>query len=412
MLTRWFAGIYISTDCRRIEAAMVGIHGRGNGAPIESRKSMSFDLPNEISDCYQNLHAPSGSLVEKAALFARLSRELAGVEEEAIEELIVESRIPAREVLAIGVFDPGFRGKSELGPIFQSLSCPDLLAEQTGLNVIDAFPSRDIACGGLGGPLLPFPAWIVLCSEEKDRLLVDLGKTARITFLPKPLQPTAYERIDYAEIVPCGGLLDELTLQLTHGKTEIDSGGHLTVQGKHIPELLGCWRELLKTQPPPRWSLQGISPTPFLQLALENAAAKNWAIRDVLCTAAHFVAESIATTVDQHYHFEEIEILLTGGGCRHGLLLNQLGKRLDGWKLTPIRECGIPVESFDAVCVAILTLLFADHIPSGIQTLTGAETARPLGRLTPGAPQNWSRLLEEISQAKPVLRNLRSAVNF
>lgn len=416
---RWFAGIYVASDCRRIEAAMIGIHGRGHGAAIESRKCMSFDLPPEIMEGYSNLlmiqQHPQSVEVGLDELWTTLVYELSSLVEEAIEELIVESGIPQQEVLAVGVLDPGLWDKSDLGKTFRPLTSSELLAERTGLNIIDAFPSRDLASGGQGGPLLPFPSWIVLCNESTDRLLLDLGKTARLTYLPRPLQPNDYERIDYWNIVPCGGFLDALTLKLTKGKTEVDMGGHLTVQGKHIPELLEIWRKLLLSQPRSEWSPLGLSPSPFLESAFEKATVKKWAIRDIACTAAHFIAESVGDKVLQHVQSGKTEILLSGGGSRHGLLLNQLKKRLGDCPFLLLRDCGIPLEtsvSFDAVGVAILTLFFADQIPSGIQRITGAETAKPLGRLTPGSPQSWAHLLDDLIQSKPIPRTLRSSVTF
>ena len=410
MPPRWFAGLHITSDCRRIEAALVGVHGRGDGAPIECRQSMAFDLPAEIVESYHQLLASQESISPSfsskfSSRFASLSEELASVEEEALDELLSESRIPKTELLAVGLFDPGWWNIGEHSRMYRSLSCPDLLAQRTGISVVDSFPSRDIACGGTGGPLLPFPAWIVLCSEEKDRILIDLGKTARLTFLPSTRKPMAHERIEYRAICPCGSLLDELTVQLTRGKSGIDTGGHLTVQGQHLPSLLNRWNELLKKASSKKeevWTPTGISPRLLIQFALEQAAAENWAVRDLLCTAAYFIAESITKTVESRYAKSKssAEILLTGGSCAHGLLLSRLGKNLDGWTQKPVKECGVAVDSFDAVCVAILTLFFADQIPAAISGITGAQTAHTLGRITPGSPQNWTRMLNEILQAK------------
>ncbi|MCL2305299.1 MAG: anhydro-N-acetylmuramic acid kinase [Planctomycetaceae bacterium] len=412
-MPRWFAGLHLTSDCRRIETALVGVHGRGDGAPIECRQSMAFDLPAEIAENYQQFLAneQSSSSLKLSSRLAALSEELAGVEEEALDELLAESRIPKSELLAVGLLDPGWWCIGERSRMYRPLSCPDVLAQRTGISVIDSFPSRDIACGGTGGPLLPFPAWIVLCSEEKDRVLIDLGKTARLTFLPSSKQPMAHQRIEFKEICPCGSLLDELTIQLTRGKSAVDSGGHLTVQGKHIPTLLNRWNELSKkillnnggtARSKSVWTPNGISPKLLIQFALEQATRENWAIRDILCTAAYFIAESITREVESRYakSKSETEILLTGGGCGHGLLLNRLGKNLSGWTQKSIKECGVAVDSFDAVCVAILTLFFADQIPAAIPGITGAQTTRPLGRMTPGSPQNWAAILDEILQAK------------
>ena len=420
-MPRWFAGLHITSDCRRIEAALVGVHGRGDGAPIECRQSMSFDIPAEIVDCYHQLlfekDADLSPPLRKATeQFAYLSTELTNLEEEAFDELLAESRIPKTELLAIGVLDPGLWEVGDNVRMYRTLSCPDQLAERTGISVVDSFPARDLVCGGTGGPLLPFPAWIVLCSEEKDRVLVDLGKTARLTFLPSPHEPTARDNIGFTEICPCGSLLDELTARLTRGQTLIDSSGHLTVQGKHIPSLLNRWKELTKgtyqSGKKTLWSPTGITPKLLIQFALEQAAAENWAIRDVLCTAAYFIAESVAQEVSTRFAKSKsnTEILLTGGACRHGLLLSQLTKNLSGWMQKHIKDCGVPVDSFDAVCVAILTLFFADQIPAAIPGITGAETTRTLGHITPGSPQNWLRMADEILHAKAQSRPLRSAM--
>ncbi|MGL6196105.1 MAG: anhydro-N-acetylmuramic acid kinase [Thermoguttaceae bacterium] len=406
MPTRWFAGIHITADCRRIEAAIVGIHGRGEGAPIERRNSMSFDLPSEIVDLFNELldeTGPRSFLIgpNSEKCFAKLANELVSVEKEALDELSAESRISLPDILAVGILDPGIWENFGNTRAYRPLTCPDLLAEQTGVNIIDSFPSRDIACNGLGGPLQLFPSWIILCSDEKDRLLLDLGRTARLTFLPRPRSPLAFERIEYADIVPCGGLFDELTFQLTRGQKNIDNGGHLTVQGKHLPDLLSMWKELEYSIPRQRWQPSGMSPAPYLRVVKERANAENWTLRDVLCTVSHFVAESIANVIESRFSKLDTDILLTGGGCRHGLLLNQLGRHLADWSMKPIREYGIPAESFDAVCVAILALLFVDQIPAGIQAVTGAESAKILGRITPGSLQNWNRLLTDMtSRAK------------
>ena len=50
----------------------------------------------------------------------------------------------------------------------------------TGLNVIDAFPARDLAQGGLGGPLIALPEWLLLRHRDRSRVLLDLGRTVRV----------------------------------------------------------------------------------------------------------------------------------------------------------------------------------------------------------------------------------------
>ena len=65
------------------------------------------------------------------------------------------------------------------------------LADLTGLNVIDAFPARDLAQDGRGGPLGPLPDWLLLHHSTKTRTVVELGSAVRITYLPAARTPAA-----------------------------------------------------------------------------------------------------------------------------------------------------------------------------------------------------------------------------
>ena len=49
-------------------------------------------------------------------------------------------------------------------------------------------------------------------------------------------------------------------------------------------------------------------------------------------------------------------------------------------------------------------MLYLDSVPANATALTGVETPRILGRLTPGSPQNWQRLLQSYTGSVPVVR--------
>ena len=404
---RWFAGISVSSDCRRIESSMIGVHGQGSGAPIEIRKAMSFDLPQEITNIFNEIQESEGRV--DAALFLHVIRELASVEEEALEELLSESRLRNEDVLAVGIHDPGVRRLTPHGVFYQSLCDASFLAERTGMNVVDAFPVADIASRGCGGPIFALPTWIFLKSEERNRVLLDLGRTARFAFLPQAVNSFSHQRIEWQDIVPCGSLLDALTWELTQGRQAVDLGGKLTVQGCQIPELLVELRSLAKH--PSVWSPFGLSPRPFLSATVQKKAS-GYSHQDMLCTASCFVAETISEKIQVKFDEwgPDMEILLTGAARQHGMLPNLISNTLQRRPLMPITQLGFPSETFDSLCVAMLTLMCVDRIPSSLPHLTEADTTKPLGRLTPGSVANWQRLLQSMVQTKPAVRTLRSAM--
>jgi anhydro-N-acetylmuramic acid kinase len=423
---RWFAGISVASHCRRIESALIGVHGQGSGAPVEIRKTISFDLPAEIIDSYNELQE---SMLKNArnhwvsevkipsSLLQHVLRELANVEEEAIDELLSESRLLKNDLLAVGIDDPGIRCRTAHGLYYQSLCDAPFLAEQTGLNIVDAFPMQDVAAGGRGGPLFPLPIWIFLKSETRHRILLDLGRTAKLTFLPKSENSFSHQRIRQWNIVPCGSLLDTLTWESTNGATSVDLGGRLTVQGCQIPPLLSDFRVLAASLATPQedWNPLGLPISQYLKTATK-AVTDGHSYQDVLCTASCFIAETIIefllTKISDYTddNRTEPEILLSGAGRMHGMLLNQISAQLPRQSMIPITRFDIPTDTFDALCTSMLTLMAVDHLPASLPHLTGCETTKPLGRIIPGSITNWHRLLREMAQTQPIERSLRSAI--
>jgi hypothetical protein len=60
--------------------------------------------------------------------------------------------------------------------------------------------------------------------------------------------------------------------------------------------------------------------------------------------------------------------------------------------------------------VALLAMFHIDGVAANATTITGANAPRVLGRLTPGSPQNWQRLLQCCGVGVSTVRPLRSAV--
>ena len=421
-VVRWFAGVSITSTCQRIESAMIGVHGRGSGAPVEIRKTISFDIPREITDSFNNLQETlyrqdrecaagrSEEIKIPAGLTLHVARELASIEEEAIQELIGESKLTVNDVLAVGVNDPGLRAATAHGIYYHGLCDAAHLAEQTGLNIVDSFSAQDIAVRGRGGPIFPLPIWIFLKSETNPRILLDLGRTARLTFLPQAENAFSHHKIQQIDMVPCGSLLDTLVWQLTGGKTNLDSGGRFAVQGCQTLKLLSALRKALP--PTDDWSATGLKPDRYLHI-VDKAAKEGLSHQDILCTVSCFIAETVANRVLRLIRADglpEPELLIQGSGQQHGLLMNSLVTQLQRRSLIPISQLGIPVDTFDALCAAMLALLAIDRVPGNVPQVTGSETAKPLGRITQGSMTNWHRLLCEMADTKPVSRSLRSAM--
>jgi anhydro-N-acetylmuramic acid kinase len=234
-----------------------------------------------------------------------------------------------------------------------------------------------------------------------------------MTYLPATGGSAAADRVLAMDIGPGMALLDRLAAQLTEGRFAYDPGGTLAVQGRQIPELLErllTAREFQAT--PPSWSPQGVAPDWFLDQSIRAALESGWSMRDLLCTATHLIAESIARAVGQHIPKAPAlwQVIFCGGGQQNGLLLREIGRRLPHAEGVRVDTLGIPTQDLSALAVAVLTVMHLDQIPQTRPFITGTDAPRLLGRLTPGAPRQWQSLLRRLNEHSPATMSLRSAV--
>ncbi len=411
---RWVVGVHVSSRCRRVSAAAVAAVGRGLDVSLHIAGGVTNDVPAEIADLFDPIAHSATALTGLPQRIALIKTALAELQAAAVLDLMEKVQLAPGRILAAGVLEPGLWHAEGTGQrTYWELSDAACLAELTGLNVIDAFPARDTARGGLGGRLTALPQWLFLRSSHRTQLLLDLGRTARLTWLPPGLGAGSAGRIAAIDIGPGTELLDLLTRRLSGGKYPFDHGGRLGVQGRQVPELVDQWLSNPYFQmPAPRWSPYGVDAMPFFQTAMEQAVDAGWSVREMLCSAAHFIAEATVQTIRQFLPENCLsgQVLVAGGGQHNGMLLREIGIRMPKAELLRLSEVGIASETFDAAAAGVLALLHLDQVPANPPLVTGAELCRVLGRLTPGSPQNWQRLLNELTGTTPSVRPLRSAL--
>ncbi|MBN2577396.1 MAG: anhydro-N-acetylmuramic acid kinase [Pirellulales bacterium] len=443
---RWVIGVEVSSRCTRASAVLLGALGTGYEMLGEVAAAETTVIPRETTDLFLALSA-SGTAAHhpSPAALAACRQQLAEIQATLVKQLLSKHPLPGNRALAVGVHDPGIwdwhslaaagtaartsgnaladmpsaakplRFKDHSAPSgigYISLSDPARLAELTGLNVIDAFPARDLVLGGQGGPVTALARWILLRSQLRHDVFLDLGRTVRLTYLPAGSADRAYAKVVAFDVGPGMTLLDLLTQRLTQGEQPFDVGGRLAVQGRRLPELIAHWlRDPYFSTPPPRWHPQGVRPERFLSEALPWAVREHWSIQDLLCSATSFLAEMIVDALRRHLPDDRPvdEILVAGGGVHNGFLLAELA-RLAPAPLVRMDDLPIAESSLEPAAVAVLALLAIDQVPASQTAVSNTATPRLLGRFTPGSPQHWQRLLTACATASQRARPLRAAV--
>jgi anhydro-N-acetylmuramic acid kinase len=287
----------------------------------------------------------------------------------------------SRELFCIGLMAPG-------GGAFATTA--ETVADQTGITVLSSFSARDLAAGGMGGPLTPAADYLLCSDEVEDRLLLHLGSNTSLVFLPANAKTIDIVAFDAG---PGNRFLDAIVRRCTREKEHCDVGGHRAVQGRLSEELLDTWsKSPYFLRKPPKTLSRSDFDDAFTASAIEDAQRMGLGLNDLLCTATHFVARGLGFAARQWLPTSPRlrNIYLSGGGTRNGFLRQLLAQRFPGEALHPSDDLGVPGLTRKATAAAILAALAVDGITGNLPQLTGATGGRLCGRIVPGDPRNWA----------------------
>ena len=119
--------------------------------------------------------------------YSELDNDLGKLFAEAVRELMDLHDLQSSPICAIGCHGQTVKhhpNNDKMGFSIQ-LGNPNILAVETECRVVSDFRRADIALGGQGAPLAPAFHKFCFGSEEENRVIVNIGGIANITFLPK-----------------------------------------------------------------------------------------------------------------------------------------------------------------------------------------------------------------------------------
>lgn len=288
-------------------------------------------------------------------------------------QLLRQNQLHPSDIRAIGSHGQTIRHHPELG-FSQQIGAPALLAEQTGINVISDFRSRDLAAGGEGAPLVPaFHSWL-LSDPEHTRTLINIGGFANLSIMRPGMTPAGFDS------GPGNALMDSWIQQ--HKGLAFDEGGNWARTGRVIPELLQAMLSdpyFSRSAPKstgreyfnPHWLSTFIASQPK-ELRSEDVQAT------LLALTAHSIADSVAVAAS-----ESTSVYLCGGGARNTLLLEHLQTLLKHRQVRTTAALGVDPDWMEAIAFAWLAWRFDERLPGNLPSVTGARGERILGALYP-----------------------------
>lgn len=310
---------------------------------------LSTDTPRLLATQYQAytpemkekliaLHTSAPNELHQSLL---TSNELACLYAETTNSLLLKSGITHNLVRAIGCHGQTIRHRPEHGYTLQ-LGNGALLAELSGICVVNDFRSRDLAAGGQGAPLVPAFHHKMLRHPEIHRVIVNIGGISNLTNLA-PGHPTS--GFDCGP----GNLLMDAWVK-THLNQSFDKDGAWAASGQVITPLLQKLSadEYFNTPPP-----KSCGRDHFNSHWLAQYLCGNEAPCDVQATLLAVTANSISSAILKYCSGAE-EVYLCGGGAHNQALISRLRQSLPNLSINLTDKLGIEADWLEAIAFAWL----------------------------------------------------------
>ena len=375
------------TSADGIDAALVEITREGNQPAVTLLHFERRPYPPGIRDRILRLADHPDALRE----VCRLNMLLGELFAQAVLDLLEAARVPVIEVALIGSHGqtvchlptPVAEGNLLLRSTLQ-IGEPCVIAERTGRSTVADFRARDIAAGGEGAPLTPYPHSLLFRHPDRCRVIVNLGGISNLTVLPPG--GISHDIVAF-DAGPGNVLIDGVVRRLSGGTSEYDVDGTWAASGTVRQDLLKRWLgHLFFRRPPPRSAGQEEFGPRMVDEILLQAEQERISPADLVATVSAFSVEAVVQSLEAHVfprHTVE-EILLCGGGVQNRWLREALRARLAPRPVRATDDVGFPSRAVEAAAFAILAYLTFTGHAGNVTSATGARHAVPLGKIIPG----------------------------
>lgn len=369
-MTELYIGLMSGTSMDAIDAALVQFEGKNQ--TLSSIGCYSHSLPDELR---QNL----AQLIQKPEqvhldMLGQTNIALGKQFAAAVNILLQETEVKPEQVTAIGSHGQTIRHSPGIDSAFTlQIGDPNTIAYKTGITTVADFRSMDMSAGGQGAPLAPAFHREVFYSPDENRVILNIGGIANITWLPKDSEAV----ITGFDTGPGNTLMDTWIQLKKHQPFDRDGAWAATgtVNSQLMKTLLAD--SYLKQHPPKSTGREHYHLS-WLNSILENFP--NLSDEDIQASLCQFSVESIAKAIETHYPQTQT-VIVCGGGVHNKHLTKQLEARLEKIKVDPSNLHGIDADWVEAIAFAWLARQRIHKQKLSLQTITGSEQALLYGNI-------------------------------
>ena len=366
-----YIGLMSGTSADGIDAALISVSADDRLTLVTTH---AIPFPAGIKNKIYSLMLGGGDEIER---LGQLDMALGELFADAANAVMRQAGMEKKNIRAIGCHGQTLRHRPRADhPFTLQIGNPSVIAERTGVTTVANFRARDIAVHGEGAPLVPVLHRKLFHSPKVNRVIINIGGIANITYLPAD----GDKPVSGFDTGPGNTLLDLWVRH--HNARDRDEAGQWAASGKFSKTLL----EQLLTDPyfqvaPPKSTGREHFNLAWLTEHLEKIQPKPSAT-DVQATLVRLTAQTIAEAV-RRFLPQTQETYVCGGGTHNRELMSALKVHFSGMPTATTEALGLHPDWVEAVAFAWLAHLTLEGRPGNLPSVTGAQRAVILGGIYP-----------------------------
>lgn len=225
----------------------------------------------------------------------------------------------------------------------------DHIAVKTGVLTISDFRQKHIAAGGEGAPLALYGDVILGSKPGENRILLNIGGIANLTYLPGDGNG---DKVICTDIGPGNTLIDAACRR--YFNLPFDEDSRIAFSGKVDDALLLALmnhpffsEKAPKTTGPESFNLD------YVDSAQNLSGTLNISPENVVSTLSAFTAKTISNFIKDNLP-EKARIFISGGGAKNCYVTACIAEQLPGFIITDTAAIGINPDAKEAILFALL----------------------------------------------------------
>jgi anhydro-N-acetylmuramic acid kinase len=355
--SRLIIGLMSGTSLDGLDVALCRIEGQGTDTKIQLLEFCTVDYDDNYKQKVKSVFAQRQVDLQQVTLLHPWIGILHG---QMINQCLATWQIKATDIDIIASHGQTIyhcpllqHGLSEFGNATLQIGDADHLAVTTGITTVADFRQKHIAAGGEGAPLAVYGDYLFFTSRQENRILLNMGGIANLTYLPLTADST---QVFSSDIGPGNTIMDAYVHRY-FAPLHYDKDSAIARQGKVNFALLNALQQhaffalnFPKTTGPEVFNLN------YLLDAQQRSSTQTLGHEDVLASINFFSAKIIANAInDCAANLGEFSVYASGGGIHNPLLMEHIISLCP--RISAIQDTGklgINPDAKEAVLFAIL----------------------------------------------------------